>query len=511
MNRIVRRWKDLMAGERLLAGFAVVGILSTLLFAAIALTNRPADISNPDVAFEAAESASRDDGQKDGGERRRISWPRFGFDRERTKFYPDPKLRPPFAKVWKYQQQELIEFAPIIGGDRMYFIDNDGRYVALNVETGRVVWKKRLGKLNASSPTLVDGVLYSVSLEPGQALAVRARDGKVLWRKDLPGRAESSPLVLRGRMYFGTEPGNFYALRAKDGKTIWEKKLAGAVKAAPAFTNNTLYVGDYAGQMYALRSSDGKTVWQQSDLGVGLGRSGRFYSTAAVAFGRVYVGNVDGRVYSFDQKTGEIAWTFSAGDFVYSGIAAGKTPGTRPAVYFGSHDKQVYAVDAETGKEIWSENPGGQVSGPVTVIGNVAYASTFSGNSTVGLNIRSGRRVFKFDEGEYGPAVTDGERVFVVGGSSILALEPVDAPNYKPKKNTKGIVPPAELRRIRRKRRGGGEGTDAPREGAKPEQEAAKGGRAGRPQAKGNSAGKSKGGGEPQRGRKRARDVAKNN
>ena len=79
--------------------------------------------------------------------------------------------------------------------------------------------------------------------------------------------------------------------------------------------------------MNAVRASDGEIVWQTQDLGVQLGGSGRIYSTAAVAFGRVYAGDVDTKVYSFDEKTGEIAWTHSAGGYVYSGVAAAETEG----------------------------------------------------------------------------------------------------------------------------------------------------------------------------------------
>ena len=175
-----------------------------------------------------------------------------------------------------------------------------------------------------------------------------------------------------------------------------------------------------------------------------------------MAFGRVYVGNVDGRVYSFDRQTGQIAWTFSAGDFVYSGVAAADGPKTKPAIYFGSHDRKVYSLDAESGKPNWTAAPGGQVSGPATVIGDVVYVSTFSGNATVGFDLKTGRRVFKFDEGEYGPVVSDGKRLFLVGGSEVLGFRPVKINKYAAKKGTKGIVPPAERRRARGKGSGGG-------------------------------------------------------
>ena len=165
--------------------------------------------------------------------------------------------------------------------------------------------------------------------------------------------------------------------------------------------------------MNAVRAGDGQLIWQTSDLGTGIAGSGRFYSTAAVAFGRVYAGDVDSRVYSFDAKTGEIAWTFSAGDYVYSGVAAADTKGTGPTVYFGSHDRNVYAVDAKSGEQKWAEPSGGQISGPATVVGDVVYVSTFSGNSTIGLDLGTGRRVFSYDDGEYGPVVSDGQTLYL--------------------------------------------------------------------------------------------------
>lgn len=454
MITVVKRlWTRTSTAERVLLGAALLGILATLVFAAWALVKRPSDISNPDAAFNEGKLGQKEELAKTG-EDRTVDWPRFGYDLARTKFLNVPKVRPPYRKLWKYKQEELIEFAPVIAGERMYLVDNDGVFVTLNNDTGKVVWKKRLGSLNASSPAFWRGMLLAVNLEPAQALGVRARDGKVLWERELPARAESSPLVVGSTMYFGTESGDFFALDARTGKPRWQTKLDGSVKAAPAYAEGTIYVGDYAGQFYAIRAEDGAIRWQTGDLGTGLG-SGRFYSTPAVAFGRVYVGNVDGRVYSFDRQTGEIAWTFSAGDYVYSGVAAADGKKIGPSIYFGSHDKNFYALEAESGELIWKAAPGGQVSGPATVVGDVVYVSTFSGNSTIGFDLGTGRRVFKVDDGEYGPAVSDGERLFVTGGSSVIAYKPVKIEKFEEKQGEKGIVPPSERRAARGKQTGG--------------------------------------------------------
>lgn len=461
MKRIGGIWSSLTGGEKVVAGTACLAVLVTAALGAWALVKRPADVSNPDVRFEAERKQGK---QRPANRPRdtRVDWPRYGYDRERTKFLNVQRVRPPFVRDWKYEQRQLIEFAPIVRGNRLFFIDNDGVFVALDARNGKAIWKRQYGSLNASSPHFEDGVLYAVNLSPPQALALRASDGKRIWSRSLPARSESSPMVVRNRVYFGTESGDFFGLNARNGKVVWQRKLAGAVKAAPAFSNGTLYVGDYAGRFYAIRATDGNIRWQGSGLGGGLTGSGRFYSTPAVAYGRVYVGNVDGRLYSFDQRSGELAWTQSAGNYIYSGVAAAQTRGTRPSVYFGSHDAKVYRLDARTGKVVWRESSRGQVSGPATVIGNIVYISTFSGNSTSGYDIRTGRRVFRFDDGEYGPAVSDGERLYLTGGSTIYALRPVRIRgNYRAKPGYRGVIPPPEWRRLQRGERrdaGGGNG-----------------------------------------------------
>ena len=495
MKRILTIWRQMTGAERAVACAATLALAVTVVAAPFALLKRPDDVSNPDAAFARKEGAGKEKQPKPA---KTVNWTRYGYDVGRSKFLDSPRVRPPFRKVWKWKGNELIEFPPIVVDGRLYFIDNDGVYVCLSAKTGKVIWKKQLASLNASSPAYFKGVLYSVSLSPGQALAVRARDGKVLWRKPLDGRAESSPLVQKGRMYFGNEAGQLLALDIKDGSTVWETGLGGSVKAAPAFADGNLYVGDYGGKMNAVRARDGKLVWQTSDLGLGIAGSGRFYSTAAVAFGRVYAGDVDNRVYSFDADNGEIAWTYSAGDYVYSGIAAADTKGTGPTVYFGSHDRNVYALDAKSGKVKWSEGAGGQISGPATVVGDVVYVSTFSGNSTIGLDLGTGRRVFSYDDGEYGPVVSDGQTLYLTGGSSIVAFEPFDVGNYdyKTKKGQKGIVPPDQQRkakqhaRERAKRQQAGEGAQdgQPEGGSQPQSGNGSGGgpRAGNGSGKGN-------------------------
>jgi outer membrane protein assembly factor BamB len=377
---------------------------------------RPADIHNEAAAFQPQEPKVE--------KRKTVNWPLYGYDRARTRYLPAKGVKPPFRKIWRYKDGPLLEFPPAVAGGKLYFVNNSGYAVALDADTGKQLWKRRIGRLNASSPAYYKHRLYIVNLVPGHVVKLDARNGRVIWKRSLPGRAESSPVVVGRSLYFGCEDGNLYSLSTRNGKVRWATGLGGPVKSAPAYYGGILYVGDYGGYMNAVEAKNGRLAWQSDSLGQGFGTSGAFYSTPAVAFGRVYAGNNDTRVYSFDRHNGEIAWTFSTGGYAYSGPAVARTRRTGPTVYIGSFDGNVYALNAKDGEPRWIRAAGGSVIGSLTAVGDIVYAAEFDDTSTTGYTMKGGHRVFSYPRGTYTPVVSDGRRLYLVGYSSITALEP---------------------------------------------------------------------------------------
>lgn len=380
----------------------------------------PGDVTNPDVEFAAPDPDAG--GERPRRERRRdtrVLWPTYGYTPQRTR-HLEADIEPPFRRVWTFGGSKLIEFPPVYAKQTLFFVKNNGEAYAVSSRTGNVRWRKLIGRLAASSPSYSKGRVYFTTLS-GRIVALRARDGRMLWARDLPSRSESSPLAMDGRVYFGSEDGTVYALRAKDGRRVWTHRAAGAVKAALAYSDGKLYFGDYAGQVTALRISNGSVAWRAGTEGRSFGRSGNFYSTPTVAFGRVYLGNTDSRVYSFSARTGELAWSKSTGAFVYAAPAISEDP--KPSVYIGSYDGTFYALDARTGATRWTHSAGGRISGSATVIGDVVYFSNLGRKSTTGLDVRDGEVVWTFGRGAFTPVVSDGERLYVTGYSSLYAFE----------------------------------------------------------------------------------------
>ncbi len=359
-------------------------------------------------------------------------------------------VKPPFDKLWRFTDRPLLEFPPIYVGGKLYFVNNSGYAYALDADTGKELWKRRIGRLNASSPAYYKHRLYIVNLVPGHIVKLDAKTGKTIWKRNLPGRAESSPVIINRTVYFGCENGELFAISTGKGQVRWSTPLGGPIKSAPAYHDGKLFVGDYGGYMNAVDAKSGELVWQSGSLGPGFGGSGAFYSTPAVAYGRVYAGNNDSRVYSYDTSNGDLAWSYSTGGYAYSGPTVANTRHSPPTVFIGSFDGNVYALDAKDGSVRWSRSAGGQVIGSLSAIGDIVYVAEFTNKTTSGFMMRSGKRVFRYPKGTYTPVISDGRRIYLTGYSSITALQP-----------HRGVAAVGEARPARKRgkaRSGGGRG-----------------------------------------------------
>jgi outer membrane protein assembly factor BamB len=368
-------------------------------------------------------------------------WRHYGYSKDHRRFFAPPaSFRGPFMAVWKRKAPALLEFPPVMARESIFQLADNGQLASLRKRTGKVRWKKKLGRLAASAPALGGGRVYVTLLEGGRragrgrVVALRQRNGKRRWSRTLPSRSESSPLLHGGRVYFGSENGTLYCLDADNGRVIWTYRAAGAIKGSPTLAHGKLFFGDYGGHVQAVRASNGHRVWST-------GGAGRIYATAAVAGGRVFLGSLTGRVSAYSTRTGRRLWSHATGSYVYASAAV-----SRRTVFVGSYDGRFYALRARTGSVRWSYRAGGRISGSATVIGRVVYFADLGHRRTTGLGTRTGTVVFRRDQGAYDPVISDGKHLYLTGNHSLTALRPL-------KRHGKAARQRAARRKAARKRR----------------------------------------------------------
>ena len=252
-----------------------------------------------------------DSGDAPGGERgaprKRIAvpWPTYGYDIQRTKVSPYDH-RPPFKRRWSIDAKDTLEFPPTAGYGNVYIAQQKGLFFALDAETGKPVFRtKNFKRCAASSPTLANGTIYQSYMDfvecgendpnpTGFLIAMDARSGKEKWRfKGLP--IESSPLFKDGILYFGSWDHKVHAVRASNGKEVWSYETDERVNTSPAYSNGRIFIANQSGNVYALNARTGKLAWEASSAASPLGAREFFYASPTVAYGRVFIGNSDGR------------------------------------------------------------------------------------------------------------------------------------------------------------------------------------------------------------------------
>jgi outer membrane protein assembly factor BamB len=366
-------------------------------------------------------------------------WPTYGYDEQRRHISPY-KHRPQFRRLWTIDAHDTLEFPPTLGYGRMYLAQQKGLFFALNAKTGRVSWRKSLGRCAASSPTIGKGVVYQSYMHPvvcaqdqsgadGFVVAWDAQTGRERWRyKTAP--VESSPLLHGRRLFFGAWDNAVHAINAKTGRRIWRFPADNQVNTSGAYWRGRIFIASDGGTLYSLSAKTGRLLWSAQSKSR-FGSREFWYATPTVAYGRVYIGNTDGTMYVFGAKSGKLLWARPLGTYIYGAAAVYKRK-----VFVGTYDGKFYALDAATGDVRWQIDAHGAVHAAATVMNGLVYYAVCSTcgsaasrsvargpDATYAVRARDGKQVWRFPAGKYAnPVVADRDRIYVTGRAGVYAL-----------------------------------------------------------------------------------------
>jgi uncharacterized repeat protein (TIGR01451 family) len=127
---------------------------------------------------------------------------------------------------------------------------------------------------------------------------------------------------------------------------------------------------------------------------VGLGERIEVEMQPIVAYGRVYIGVMNGKLHAIDEESGEIEWTYQAGG------AISHTPGAGEGkIFFGTEDHKIYALNAETGTKVWTYETDGPVLSSPVVHDQTVYIGSFD-HYLYALNTETGQLRWRYDAGD---------------------------------------------------------------------------------------------------------------
>ena len=373
-------------------GLAAVVVLLLAAGGAVAfvLLHTPGNVSHPNLSSSPPDDDRRE--RRRQPKRHRASsttsqWPRYGFDAAPHAV----TSRGPATSTRRCGSagRSRIRAARVPAGDlpaRRCICRRQRSAKAINKRTGQSSGSARSGRSPPRRPRSARSKSWSSSRccrvrgpapGNGRIVALSMKTGRVVWSHVIRAGTESSPLAWGSTCISATRAGTSTRCDAPTVTSTGSTTRAARSRAVRRWPTGsctsatTRVVRTRSTPTTATRS--GRSSTSGAHFGFG---SGNFYSTPAVAFGRVYMGNTDGRVYSFAARYRPARVGDGPARTCTRRAAVADPPGLGPTVYLGSYDGNFYAFNAQSGAVRWTHTAGGRISGSATIVGNVVYSRT---------------------------------------------------------------------------------------------------------------------------------------
>jgi outer membrane protein assembly factor BamB len=246
---------------------------------------------------------------------------------------------------------------PAVTGERAYVAGYGGDVQALELATGRVIWRSATELELSGGPGAGEG-LVAVGTSAGEAIALDAETGAQRWRVAVGGEVLAAPAVAGGLVIVRTVSGRLIGLRAADGGEAWSyeqpvPRLSLRGNGAPVVSGDMVLAGFDNGRVIALSLAEGELLWTAT-VAPAQGRTEieRLVDIDApvrVMGPDVFVAGFQGRVAMLARDSGQIWWGRDMSS--HRGLAADDDH-----LYVTTSDSIVIALRRRDGTEIWRQD-----------------------------------------------------------------------------------------------------------------------------------------------------------
>lgn len=107
--------------------------------------------------------------------------------------------------AWKLDKGAPRNSSPLLVGDELYIVSDQGIATCIEAKTGKVHWQERIGGNFSASPVFVAGNLYFLSEEGVTTVVKPGTTFTSVAKNELKAKTFASPAPIEGAMFFRTE------------------------------------------------------------------------------------------------------------------------------------------------------------------------------------------------------------------------------------------------------------------------------------------------------------------
>jgi outer membrane protein assembly factor BamB len=237
------------------------------------------------------------------------------------------------SEVWRRRVDTPMSGSAAIMGDRAYLTSTNNEFYALDVNTGEIMWTDQAiaesaRVLSSPSPAVTPDIL-TVPFSSGELIAYVPANGRRLWSDTLTTIGRYTPLsaindiagrptIQDGIVYAASHSGVLAAIDARSGARIWDSAFGS--RQGPVIQGNFLFIVGTGGKVACFNKIDGKIVWVRDlpEFRNEKEKKNRIvWIGPLVASGRLIVASSQGDVIALSPQNGETVGELKVGQPVY--------------------------------------------------------------------------------------------------------------------------------------------------------------------------------------------------
>ena len=167
---------------------------------------------------------------------------------------------------WHFKAGGLVKGAISQSGNRVYFGAYDTHVYALDLHTGKQIWRAssqpRIGRTGTfyANAAVAYGRVY-IGATDGKMYSFGATTGKLRWSNGTGDFIYSSAAVWRGNVLVGSYDGYFYSFDAATGDVRWRFHAGAKISGSASVIDGVVYFSTLSGRTFGLNARNGKLVW----------------------------------------------------------------------------------------------------------------------------------------------------------------------------------------------------------------------------------------------------------
>ena len=322
-------------------------------------------------------------------------------------------LTPPLRMRWARRLEGTVKHLPVCGGGRMYAHTAEGQILALEQDTGRLLWRRYWPDvyLSFTSPLYHDGKLLipQAGIKQSRMRCLDAATGRLLWEAPFTGSPSWSrqfPPVVHGKLAIYASGSGEYAPQGSEKPFVFTGKPVETTDGREVMSwiysnDNPYYPKNNRPLIWAWDIDTGKVVWQKdfseygrggNDCGICLLDGKLYYSTffgysASQRARRGLPAENNGITVCMEPETGKVIWLTNK----YHVTAKCTLTGKNGRIYIGgfnparedTKDRFVWCLDAKDGSLIWQSDPVTSALNVVTVGEQFIFSNALRGRGNV--------------------------------------------------------------------------------------------------------------------------------